>query len=77
MPLIEQILHLPVIAGALVLMGVTTLVGLLVYYLSFRFRASPAQPSDHLSADDVYLADRPGDLSHACIQRPVPGGNGD
>jgi hypothetical protein len=40
MPLIEQILHLPVIAGALLLMAITTLIGLLVYYLSFRFLAS-------------------------------------
>jgi hypothetical protein len=40
MPLIEQILHLPVIAGGFVLMAITTLIGLLVYYLSFRFLAS-------------------------------------
>lgn len=40
MPLIEQILHLPVVSGALVLMVVTTLIGLLVYYLSFRLLAS-------------------------------------
>jgi hypothetical protein len=39
MPLIEQILHLPVIAGGLVLMAITTRVGLLAYYLSFRFLA--------------------------------------
>ena len=39
MPLIEQILHFPALAGALLLMAITTLVGLLVYFLSFRFLA--------------------------------------
>jgi hypothetical protein len=39
MPLIEQILHFPVIAGALFLMGLTTLTGLLVYVLSYRLLA--------------------------------------
>jgi len=39
MPLIEQILHLPVIAGALLLMAITTLIGLLVYFFSYRYLA--------------------------------------
>ena len=40
MHLIEQVLHLNVFAGALLLMVITTLIGLLVYLLSYHLLAA-------------------------------------
>jgi len=45
MPLVEQILHFPVIAGALLLMVVTTLIGLLIYLFSYHLLAA-SQPKE-------------------------------
>jgi hypothetical protein len=41
MPLVEQILHLPAVVGAFLVMGLTTLAGLLVYVVSYRLLLGP------------------------------------
>lgn len=54
MPLIEQILHLPVIAGALLLMGITTLIGLLVYFLSYRMLATSQSKETRRATSNLF-----------------------
>ena len=54
MPLIEQLLHLQVIPGALLLMAITTLIGLLVYYLSFRFLASSQTKEERRATSGLF-----------------------
>ena len=56
MALIEQLLHLPVFLGIVLLMGLTTLVGLVVYILSYRLFANSQSKESRRAANYLFRA---------------------
>ena len=56
MPLIEQLLYLPTLAGALLLMVLTTLVGLFCYYLAHRMFARTESKDTRRAAKYLFRA---------------------
>jgi len=56
MPLIEQLLQLPAVLGAVLLMGLTTLVGLAVYVLSYRLFANSQSKEARRAANYLFRA---------------------
>lgn len=56
MSVIDQLLHLPIFLGVVLLMGLTTLVGLAVYMLSFRLFATSQSSESRRAARDLFRA---------------------
>jgi len=56
MSLIEHLLHLPIFLGVVLLMGLTTLVGLAVYSLSFRLFAKTKSGESRRAANYLFRA---------------------